>query len=276
MNNKSIAFIGGGNMASAILSGLIENGYNKELLTVSAPSCTTRIKLEQLFGIKVVSNNCEAIKQADLIILAVKPQIMKDVCLDIKRNVRNLEEKIFVTLAAGTPIKFYKQILGENIKIIRVMPNTPSLVREGVSGIFSEKTISTEDQDVIAKIMANVGKVIWLKKEEEINKIIALAGSSPGYFFNFLDALQEKAETLGFNKKDAREIIIQVLKGITLLAEREEEKSFLDLSLSVASKGGATAQALKVFEDNNFKQLVANAMQATINRSQEIENELGL
>ncbi|WEV47997.1 pyrroline-5-carboxylate reductase [Acinetobacter sp. ESL0695] len=273
MSQRKIAFIGGGNMASAIISGLIASGYDKSNITVSVPSETSKKRLSEQFGIQATSDNILATRNADVIILAVKPQLMKEVCAPIQEHV-DVADKLFLTIAAGTQVQFYKKIFKlDGLKIIRVMPNTPSLVGQGVSGLFAESDVSKEDKDFAENLMGAVGKTVWVDKEEQINNIIAIAGSAPGYFFLFLDAMQRKAEALGFEPEQARALILQTAKGVVSLAEHEKDLAFLQLRNNVTSKGGTTIEAVNVFEKNGIYETVDEAMQAAIDRAGVMEKD---
>lgn len=273
MTQRKITFIGGGNMATAIISGLIASGYDKKSITVAVPSEASQTRIAAQFGVITTSNNIGAVKDADVVVLSVKPQIMKSVCLALKDHI-DIEKQLFLTIAAGTPVQLYQDTLGAAVKLIRVMPNTPSLVGEGVSGLYADAEVTVDDKSFAAYLMSAVGKVVWVQHEHEINHIIALSGSAPGYFFLFLEAIQDKAEKLGFSSQQAREVILQTAKGIVALAEHDQEISFGQLRQNVMSKGGTTVEALSVFEKHQFKQIVDEAMQAAIRRAQEMEVEL--
>lgn len=272
MSQRKITFIGGGNMASAIISGLIASGYDKKLITVSVPSEASQQRLADQLGVVTTSDNVQAVKDADVIILSVKPQIMKSVCLALKDHIQ-IDKQLFLTIAAGTPVKLYQNTLGEMVKLIRVMPNTPALVGEGVSGLYADEQVTVDDKSFASYLMSAVGKVIWVKEEHEINHVIALSGSAPGYFFLFLESIQDKAEQLGFSKEQAREAILQTAKGIVTLAEHDADLQFGQLKQNVMSKGGTTVEAINIFEKHDLKKIVDDAMQAAINRAQDMEVE---
>lgn len=275
MVQRKVAFIGGGNMAAAIIAGLIASGYDKTLITVSAPSEGTRTRLTEQLGIHTTADNVKAASDADVVVLAVKPQLMSDVCAGLK-SVVGLDDKLFLTIAAGTAVKLYRDILSPNLKIIRIMPNTPSLVGQGVSGLFADEQVSADEKQFATDFMSAVGKVVWVPKEGDINHIIAIAGSAPGYFFLFLEAMQAKATTLGFEPEQARDLILSTAKGVVALAENQQQLGFDQLRSNVTSKGGTTFEALQVFEKNDLRGTVDEAMQAAIDRAQTMELEFVL
>lgn len=272
MSQRKITFIGGGNMATAIISGLIASGYDKKLITVSVPSEASQARISAQFGIVTTSDNIEAVKHADVVVLSVKPQIMRSVCSVLKDYIQ-IEKQLFLTIAAGTPVQLYQDTLGAAVKLIRVMPNTPSLVGEGVSGLYADEEVTVDDKSFASYLMSAVGKVVWVQHEYEINHVIALSGSAPGYFFLFLEAIQDKAEQLGFSSEQARDVILKTAKGVVALAEHDQDISFQQLRQNVMSKGGTTVEALSVFEKYQFKQIVDEAMQAAISRAKEMEVE---
>ncbi|SDB85765.1 pyrroline-5-carboxylate reductase [Acinetobacter boissieri] len=272
MMQRKIAFIGGGNMAAAIISGLIASGYEKSLITVSAPSEATRTRFSDQIGVLATADNVDAASKADVVVLAVKPQLMREVCEGLK-GISNIDQKLFLTIAAGTAVQLYRDILSPNLKIIRIMPNTPSLVGEGVSGLFADDAITVQDKSFTTDLMSAVGKVVWVDKESEINHVIAIAGSAPGYLFLFLEAMQDKAMALGFDSAQARELILQTAKGVVALAQHEQDLGFNQLRANVTSKGGTTFEALNVFDKNGLKATVDEAMQAAIDRAQSMETE---
>ncbi len=270
MKNRKIAFIGAGNMASAIVAGLVSSGYPADLITVTAPSSTNRDVLAQKYGVNSSSDNVAAAQNADVVVLAVKPQLMKQVCEDFNALV-NWQGKLVLTIAAGIVAKRYDDYLSTDLDLVRIMPNTPSLVGQGVSGLFAKEKVSAEDRIFAEKLMSAVGVVAWVEKEDGINDIIAVTGSSPAYFFLFMEAMQAKAEQLGFNQADARQLVLQAAKGAASLAEQELGVSFSTLRENVTSKGGTTAAALSVFNEHHLKNTVADAMSAAIDRAEEMQ-----
>ncbi|MFP3019485.1 MAG: pyrroline-5-carboxylate reductase [Arsenophonus sp.] len=272
MQQRKITFIGSGNMTNAIIAGLISAGYPANHITASSLTRVNRDKLVKRYGIHGKSDNNDASRNADVIILAVKPQIIQSVCQSLKKEV-NFTNKLVLTIAAGIPVKRYQEYLSPNINLVRVMPNTPSLVRQGVIGLYFMDSVSKDDKNFSIKLMESVGKVFCLSKETEINNIIAVTASAPAYFFLIMELIQQEAERLGFDRKIARELVLYTVQGSASLAEKKTDVSFTKLREEITSKGGTTAKALEQFYQANLSQIVTNAMRAAIRRAEEIEKQ---
>ncbi|MBN6366454.1 pyrroline-5-carboxylate reductase [Providencia rettgeri] len=270
MQHRKIAFIGAGNMAHAIIAGLVNHGYPASMITVCSPTPVRRDKLAEQYGIISSHDNLAAVKAADVIVLAVKPQMMKEVCEPLQ-NAADFEQKLVLTIAAGIPAERYNDYFAHSLNLVRIMPNTPSLVGKGVSGLFAQGKVSEQDKQFAQELMQSVGSTIWCQQEQEINNIIAITGSSPAYFFLFMESMQQKAEQLGYDKQQARELVLHAIEGAVELAKSQNDTAFSTLREQVTSKGGTTAMALEQFYNGNLPQIVADAMQSTINRAEEME-----
>ena len=272
MQQRKITFVGAGNMAHAIIAGLVSGGYPANYITACSPTAKNHDQLVKKYGIHGTSDNCNASNDAEVIILAVKPQIMETICQSLKEQI-NFANKLILTIAAEIPAKRYQQYLDPNINLVRVMPNTPSLVGQGVSGLYAMDTVSADDKTFATELMANVGKAFWLTSEAIINDIIAISGSVPAYFFLFMESMQQEAERLGFDSKTATELVLYTTQGSAALATSKPELSFATLREQVTSKSGTTAKALEQFYKANLPQVVSNAMQAAIRRAEEMEKQ---
>ncbi|REF26506.1 pyrroline-5-carboxylate reductase [Xenorhabdus cabanillasii] len=270
MENKKITFVGAGNMAHAIIAGLVKKGYPAELITVCSPSTTRRDVLAEKYGINSQSDNIRYAQEADVIVLAVKPQMMKEVCGPLRSQV-NLDQKLVLSIAAGIPVSRFYSFLQDNLNIIRIMPNTPALIGQGISGMFAPEQVNESDRQFAESLMNSVGKICWVEDEDRINNIIAVAGSAPAYFFLFMESMQQEAERLGFDSQTARELVLQTAIGSAKLAESQTELPFSLLREQVTSKGGTTAEALRIFYESNLPEIVSQAMQGAIRRAQEME-----
>lgn len=271
MEHRNIAFIGAGNMAHAIIAGLVSGGYPAKQITVSSPSAIRRDPLKQQFGIHSTDNNIKAVQDADVIVLAVKPQMMAEVCQPLQSL--DFSKKLVLTIAAGIPAARYNDYLATHLHLIRIMPNTPALVGKGLSGMFAQSTVSAQDKQFADELMKSVGSTVWVEQESAINDIIAVAGSAPAYFFLFMESMQKEAERLGFSPQVARAIVQQAASGSTALAEKQSTLAFSTLREQVTSKGGTTAAALTQFYEGKLPENVASAMQAAIKRAQEMEKQ---
>lgn len=179
--------------------------------------------------------------------------------------------KLVLSIAAGIQVSRFYQLLGDKLNIVRIMPNTPSLVGKGMSGLYAPAQVSRQDRDYTGDLMASVGKVCWVDDENGINGVIAAAGSAPAYFFLFMEAMQKEAERMGFDSQTARDLVQQAASGAAALVEANPDTPLGTLREQVTSKGGTTAEALRVFNERQLPETVAQAMQAAVSRAQEME-----
>ncbi|MFP1756330.1 pyrroline-5-carboxylate reductase [Lonsdalea quercina] len=270
MEHRKIAFIGAGNMAQAIIAGLIDGGYPATHIAVSAPTATRRDALAREYGIISSGDNVDCVQQADVVVLAVKPQLMADVCSSLASDV-DFSGKLVLSIAAGVSVARFQALLGKPLNIVRIMPNTPSLVGKGMSGLYAPDNVGKADRDFTTRLMASVGEVCWVDEEAQINGIIAAAGSAPAYFFLFMEAMQREAERQGFDASTARQLVQQAATGAAALVAASPDKDFSTLRENVTSKGGTTAEALRVFNEQHLAETVSNAMQAAVSRAKEME-----
>lgn len=270
MEHKKIAFIGAGNMVKAIVSGLIADGYPPQLITATAPSETRRLPLEQQFGIRTTNDNLQAATDADVVVLSVKPQMMTDVCKPLQSI--NWSNKLVISIAAGIQSQRFEQMLNSPLNLVRVMPNTPSQLGLGMSGLFAPKQVSEQDKSFASELMQACGKVCWVEKESGINNIIAAAGSAPAYFFLFMEAMQAEAIAQGFDQQTARLLVQQSALGAASMVVNNPETDLATLRENVTSKGGTTAEALRTFNQHQLSDIVAKAMQAAVARAEEMES----
>ncbi|MEZ9906723.1 pyrroline-5-carboxylate reductase [Vibrio breoganii] len=267
---RNIAFIGSGNMASSIIAGLLDSGYPVNALTATAPSQQSRDRISQRFSITATSDNRAAITQADVIVLSVKPQIMSEVLAELSDI--DFSNKLLISIAAGITIPRLQSMLGQDADFVRVMPNTPSLLGLGMSGLYAPEQISEEDRAFAGELMQAVGKICWVETEAQINSIIAAAGSSPAYFFLFMEAMQQEAIVQGFDKDTARMLVQQSAIGAAQMVAENPELELSTLRQQVTSKGGTTAEAIATFNQHQLSDTVATAMQAAVKRAQEMES----
>lgn len=272
MLHRKITFIGAGNMAKAIIAGLVNSGYPPQLITACSPSLAKDSQLQRQYGVNCSNDNVESAQQADVIVLAVKPQMMADVCNPIHQQV-NLSGKLILSIAAGVSVDRFYQMLGK-IDIIRIMPNTPSLIGLGMSGLYAPANVTVEDKTFTTTLMESVGKICWVDNESGINDVIAAAGSAPAYFFLFMEAMQQEAERLGFSTETARLLVQQSALGAAHMVEANPKIDIGTLRQQVTSKGGTTAEALRIFNEKGLSETVALAMQAAIKRASEMEKSL--
>ena len=272
MQNLKIAFIGGGNMGGSLISGLIKSGYESNLITVATPVDKEVETLKAKFKINGTTNNAQAGKDADVVVLAVKPQIMATALKALKES-NSFKNKLIITVMAGVTCSRIQSILGDAERIIRVMPNTPALIGFGMAGLFASPAAKEEDKKFAAELLGSCGKTIWIKKESGIDDFTALSGSAPAYFFLLMEAMAEKAHEMGFSDEEARTTIAQVALGSAHMVLKNNDKSLKQLREAVTSKGGTTYAAIQVFNANNFNKSVGDAMQACRDRAEEMSRE---
>lgn len=266
---RDIAFIGAGNMPQSIIGGMVRGGYPASSIHASNPSRPKLDLLHEKHGIKVSQDNLAVANAADVIVLSVKPQLMADVCAQLKDDVDNLNQKLIISIAAGVRIEKFHTYLGDDVKIVRVMPNTPSLVGEGVSGIVADSTVTQSDREFVTSVFDYVGTTLWLDDEDAIDVLGAVAGSGPAYFFEFMAGLQKAAEELGFSADKARAMVQQTALGAAAMS-CQSELSFEELRKQVTSKGGSTAKGIEVYQHSELDNISKQAVKAAVLRNQEM------
>ncbi|MCG6200770.1 pyrroline-5-carboxylate reductase [Psychromonas antarctica] len=271
MLHKKITFIGAGNMAASIISGLVKGGYPADFICASDPSVTSTEKLTELYAIKGSQNNKEASHWAEVIVLAVKPQIMAVVCQALAEQGVDFSNKLVISIAAGISVQRIQSLLGDNTPVIRCMPNTPALVQKGMTGLFASQQVSEQDKTFSGELMSAVGEVVWVEDEAMINAIIAASGSAPAYFFLFMEAMQAKAMAMGLDEQQARLLVLQSALGSAEMVKHNADIAISTLRENVTSKGGTTAAALDTFNELGLSETVAKSMQAAADRGAEME-----
>ena len=261
-------FIGAGNMTRSIVSGLVTHGYPAQLIHATNPSVGKLDALKADFGVLVSHDNIAAVEWADVIVLSVKPQMMQQVCEAMSQL--NLSGKLVITIAAGIPAARYTDYFKQPITLIRTMPNTPTQIGYGMTGMFADANASTEHKQICQTLMSSGGKAIWVDSEAELNQVIALAGSSPAYFFLFVEAMVQSAEQSGMDTTKARNLAEQAILGAAQMIIQNPDVPLATLRNNVTSKGGTTAQAIETFEKGDIRGLVNNAMNNCINRAEEM------
>lgn len=266
---NKIAFIGAGNMNGAIITGLVSNGFTPSDVIVSNPSPEKREKLADNFNILHTASNIEAANFADIIVLGVKPYLIADVLKEIAEHV-DVENKCFISVAAGCSMATMEKALGKPCAVIRTMPNTPSQIGLGVTGLYASNKVTVEQKEQANALMSSVGITKWLDNESDIDHIIAVSGSAPAYFFLFMEAMEQKAEQLGFTKEESRALVQQTALGAAEMVVKNANLSIAQLRENVTSKGGTTAAALSTFVEGGIHDLVDKAMNAALNRAKEM------
>lgn len=272
MNNIRLAFIGAGNMARAIIGGLIAKGYPAELISASATRQETLDEVSRQFGITVSTDNGALARTADVVVLAVKPQMLKAVTLELKPALAH--KPLIISVAAGITTQSMAEWLGADQAIVRSMPNTPSQVQTGAAGLFANANTSVEQRQSASQILGAVGVVQWLEDEALLNPVTAVSGSGPAYFFLMMEAMIDAGVELGLSRECATELTLQTALGAALLASNSDV-DVAELRRRVTSPKGTTEQAINSFEADGIRAMVSRAMKACADRSLELSEQLG-
>ncbi|HDK37653.1 MAG TPA: pyrroline-5-carboxylate reductase [Thiolapillus brandeum] len=273
MNNKTLTFIGGGNMTSALINGLIEDGRPPQSILVAEPDEERREQLAARFGIRTMNDNNIAAAQADILILAVKPQVLKAVATNLAPALIQ-KKPLCLSIAAGIRHASLQSWLGEGLPVVRVMPNTPAMIKAGASGMYAPDSINESQRSEAEHIMRATGIALWLDDEDQMDALTAVSGSGPAYFFLFMQAMEDAAQKLGLPDKTAHLLVLQTALGAARMA-LESATDLEDLRNSVTSPGGTTEKALDVFKEQGLEQLVEKALAAARDRSIELSKSLG-
>ena len=266
-----ITFLGGGNMARALLGGLRAQGASAAAIQVIDPQAAQRERLSDEFGVRCIAQCDAAALDCDVLLLAVKPQQMK---LALEPFAGQLKNQLVISIAAGLPLAALSRWLGGYPRLVRVMPNTPALIGAGISGLFAEQNVTPEERRLAEKILAAVGQTLWLTSEAQLDAVTAISGSGPAYVFYFIEALQQAGKELGLDMNTARQLALATFTGAAQLAAQSTE-SVGRLREQVTSKGGTTAAALAVLEQHAVASHIRQAAQAAAHRSVELARELG-
>jgi len=273
MENKTvIGFIGAGNMAYALIKGLLNNGFDANQINISDPNEELLQSRESELEVTTYSDNTSLLSNSDIIFFAVKPQVLSSVCLELKGVVKS--KHLFVSIVAGIRSSDINRWLGGNFALIRTMPNTPALFQTGVTGLFANELVNNEQKSLVSSILSSVGECFWVDEEKLIDAITAISGSGPAYFFLLMQSMTQAGMALGLDEETANSLSIQTAYGASLMANKTGKDS-RTLRAEVTSPNGTTQSAIESFQDQNFEGIVANATRAAYDRARELSNELG-
>ena len=266
MTTSRIAFVGGGNMARAIVRGLIDSGYEASAIAIADPLDTTREALLADFpGIRVDADNATVARDADCVVLAVKPQVLPGICPALVETIQ-ANRPMVVSIAAGVRGEDIERWLGGNLAVVRVMPNQPALLRLGVSGLYANANTSREQVETATRIMEAVGTVITVDSETLIDSVTAVSGSGPAYFFLVIDMLAQAAVDLGLPEDAARTMAIETAAGAAAMAGASDDP--MDMQIArVRSPGGTTAAALDTLDEHGVRAIFSSAVTAARDRA---------
>jgi pyrroline-5-carboxylate reductase len=270
LKDDCIAFLGGGNMASAMIGGLIKQGMPASSILVIDPHEPTRDKLLKDFGIQANVAPSHDLSAAELIVWAVKPQVFKEAAQQIGSYAPNA---LHFSIAAGIRSDSIATWLGSD-NVVRSMPNTPALIGKGITALFARPSVSSAGKAWVERVVASMGEYLWLAEESQLDAVTAISGSGPAYVFYFLEAMTEAAVSMGLSAEQGQRLAISTFGGATELAHRSDE-SLETLRQRVTSKGGTTYAALMSMEGDDIKQRFLRAMQAAEKRAKELGDEFG-
>lgn len=266
--NCNISFIGGGNMAQALIGGLISRGLPPTRITVSDPVEKVRLLLTEK-DVHVTDDNIAAIRDADIVLFAVKPQVLASVLKPLKGL---FEGKLVMSIVAGAEIATIANLLETN-RIVRVMPNTPALVQTGAHGLYATEAVNAQDRELASQVLAATGLTIWVNSEAQIDAVTAVSGSGPAYFFYMMESMIRAGKNLGLDEKVATALTLQTALGAAQMAITSAN-SPAELRKNVTSPNGTTQAALEVFDRAQISQNIQSALAAAKKRSQELAQEL--
>ncbi len=265
MKKQSIAFIGAGNMARAIIAGLLKTDVDPKRIWASSPTILSRAPL----SVHVTTDNFEAAKQADIIVLGVKPWAIEALCQELKSIIHE-KKPLIISLAAGVKTESIARFCeAENIALVRTMPNIASAVGAGVTGLFANAFVTSEQKTAADNLFQSVGSTVWVEEENQLDVITVISGSGPAYFFYFFEAMQATAESLGLSSEKAKALVAATAQGAAKMV-MERAEPFMELRRQVTSEKGVTAAATSVFDENKVKEIIDTAMRAALTRAQEL------
>lgn len=266
-----VAFVGGGNMASAIVGGLLAGDFRASGIVIVEVDAASRARLASRFGVSTLEKPGAALAHVDAILMAVKPQQMRDAAAALAPHAANA---VVISIAAGIRIADLSRWLGGHGRIVRAMPNTPALVHAGVTGLYAAETVAAADRKGADSLLRAVGTTVWVDRESDLDTVTAVSGSGPAYVFYAIEALEQAARELGLPPEKARALALQTFVGASKLAlEGGEDPA--QLRANVTSKGGTTERAISVMEQARIKENFVAAVKAACERSRELGDEFG-
>jgi len=273
MSSSKLTFIGGGNMASSLIGGLVADGFDSGNIWVCDPDSQKLAQLAARYGVHTETDNDKAAADADILVLAVKPQIMEAVARGLAESVRK-HRPLVISIAAGVREKVLREWLGGKVALVRGMPNTPAMIQSGATGLHAGPGVSAQQRDLAESILRAVGLTRWVDDEEQMDAVTAVSGSGPAYFFLVMEAMEEAARKMGLDSESARLLTLQTALGAARMA-MESSDSPATLRQKVTSPGGTTERALAILEEGRLRELFSNALEGARTRSRELSDLLG-
>ncbi len=273
MEHLKIGFIGGGNMARSLVGGLLMTGWSGDRIRVCEPDAEKRDYFEQQFGVRVSSDNPPAVHGNDVIVLAVKPQVLREALRPVLTDFQKYRPLV-VSIVAGARERDIQRWLGGEAAIVRAMPNTPALVGSGATGLYANAFANEQQREVAESLMRSVGATVWLNEEAMLDVVTALSGSGPAYFMYFMEALEQAAVGHGLAPDTARLLTLETCLGAAKLAIKSNE-TLPELRRHVTSPGGTTEWALRVMDEAGLPDIIQRAFAAAATRATEMADTLG-
>jgi len=271
-NSTTIGFIGAGNMAYALISGLINNGFNAQNIKLSDADAALLSQRQAEFNLEVFTDNIELASQCDVVVLAIKPQILSIVCKELRAHIDH--QPLIISIAAGVRATDINRWLGGNTAIVRTMPNTPALLGKGATGMMANDIVSNEQKALAEQILGAVSQCLWVEDEKMLDAVTALSGSGPAYLFLMIESMAKAGVALGLDEKTAEQLSIQTSLGASMMASSSGDSAH-ELRAKVTSPNGTTQAAIESFQDQNFEMVVSHAMRAAFDRARKMGAELG-
>lgn len=266
----NITFIGGGNMAAALIGGMIAKGFDKQHIRVVDVFAEARKRVAESFGVACFETPGQAAPFGDVLVLAVKPQQMRQVTAELRPHLR---DELVLSIAAGIRLRDIQRWLGGATRLVRCMPNTPALIGAGITGMYAEPGVDATQRAQAQRILEAVGQAVWVDKEELLDPVTAVSASGPAYVFYFIEAMQRAATELGLPAETARRLALETFRGAAELASRSSEPAST-LRERVTSKGGTTERALATMNGDGVNDAIVRAIHAASARATELGDEL--
>jgi pyrroline-5-carboxylate reductase len=266
-----VTFIGGGNMATALIGGLVARGVAASDLKVVEVLHEARARHTEKFGIVCFETPAEAVPHGEAVVLAIKPQQMREVCHALAPH---LADELVLSIAAGVRMDDIGRWLGGKSRLARCMPNTPALIGAGITAVCAKPAVDASQRELVSTVLAAAGKVVWVDDEELLDPVTALSGSGPAYVFYFLEAMQRAASEMGLPPETGNTLAIETMRGAAELAARSSEPAAV-LRERVTSKGGTTEQALASMNADGVRDAIVRAIHAANRRARDLGDELG-
>jgi pyrroline-5-carboxylate reductase len=273
MKTTRLAFIGAGNMARSLIGGLVADGWDPACISVSDPDTDQLSALSSRFQVNTDTNNHTVTENAEVVVLAVKPQVIRGVALDLADKIQK-RQPLLISIAAGIRATDLQRWLGGSCALVRCMPNTPALVQSSATALWHNENVTDEQTDLAETILRAVGLALWVESEDLMDTVTALSGSGPAYFLLVMEALQEAGQALGLPEKTAKLLSLQTAFGAAKMALESSEDAAI-LRQRVTSPGGTTEKALQVLENGGLRSLFSDALNAARSRSRELAEQFG-